>query len=324
MEQVLRRLKPQKSNNLIVGSLTGDDAAVWQLDENRALVMTADFITPVIDDALTWGKVAAANAVSDVYAMGAKPLMGINLVGWNSEELSTELLSEVLEGANQVAEEAGFVIAGGHTVEDPEPKFGLAIVGEVDPRNLLRNSGFRENDLLILTKKLGVGVITTAIKKQESTKEATDAAIESMLRLNDQAAEIAIKVGATGATDITGFGLLGHLGRAARESKVDIEIDVAEVPLLPDARKLALAGNLPGGSQRNLEWIEERVDVGSVEDIDVHLLADAQTSGGLVFGVQPAEVETALKKLLETGHDAAVIGSMDIGSGLIRLLNPQK
>ncbi len=324
MEQVLRRLKPQKSNNLIVGSLTGDDAAVWQLDENRALVMTADFITPVIDDALTWGKVAAANAVSDVYAMGAKPLMGINLVGWNSEKLSTELLSEVLEGANQVAEEAGFVIAGGHTVEDPEPKFGLAIVGEVDPRNLLRNSGFRENDLLILTKKLGVGVITTAIKKQESTKEATDAAIESMLRLNDQAAEIAIKVGATGATDITGFGLLGHLGRAARESKVDIEIDVAEVPLLPDARKLALAGNLPGGSQRNLEWIEERVDAGSVEDIDVHLLADAQTSGGLVFGVQPAEAETALKKLLETGHDAAVIGRMDSGSGLIRLLNPQK
>ena len=125
--------------------------------------MTADFITPVIDDALTWGKVAAANAVSDVYAMGAKPLMGINLVGWNSEELSTELLSEVLEGANQVAEEAGFVIAGGHTVEDPEPKFGLAIVGEVDPRNFIRNSGFRENDLLILTKKLGVGVITTAI-----------------------------------------------------------------------------------------------------------------------------------------------------------------
>ena len=324
MEQVLRRLKPQKSNNLIVGSSTGDDAAVWQLDEDRALVMTADFITPVVDDALTWGKVAAANAVSDVYAMGAKPLMGINLVGWNSEELSTELLSEVLEGANQVAEEAGFVIAGGHTVEDPEPKFGLAIVGEVDPKNLLKNSGFRENDLLILTKKLGVGVITTAIKKQESTKEATDAAIASMLRLNDQAAEIAIEAGATGATDITGFGLLGHLGRAARESKVDIEIDVSEVPLLPDARKLALEGILPGGSQRNLEWIQERVDASSVEDIDVHLLADAQTSGGLVFGVQPAEVETALKKLLETGHDAAVIGSMDIGSGLIRLLNPQK
>ena len=324
MEQVLRRLKPQKSNNLIVGSSTGDDAAVWQLDEDRALVMTADFITPVVDDALTWGKVAAANAVSDVYAMGAKPLMGINLVGWNSEELSTELLSEVLEGANQVAEEAGFVIAGGHTVEDPEPKFGLAIVGEVDPKNLLKNSGFRENDLLILTKKLGVGVITTAIKKKETTKEATAAAIASLLRLNDQAAEIAIEAGAPGATDITGFGLLGHLGRAARESKVDIEIDVSEVPLLPDARKLALEGNLPGGSQRNLEWIQERVDVSSVEDIDVHLLADAQTSGGLVFGVQPAEVETALKKLLETGHDAAVIGSMDTGSGLIRLLNPQK
>jgi len=286
--------------------------------------MTADFITPVIDDALTWGKVAATNAVSDVYAMGAKPLMAINLVGWNSEELPIELLSEVLEGANQVAEEAGFVIAGGHTVEDPEPKFGLAIVGEVNPKNLLKNSEFRENDLVILTKKLGIGVITTAIKKQESTQEATEAAITSMLRLNDQAAKIAIEVGATGATDVTGFGLLGHLGRAAQESKVNIEIDVSEVPLLPDARKLALAGNLPGGSQRNLEWIEDRVDASSVEDIDVHLLADAQTSGGLVFGVQPEKVETALKKLIETGHDAAVIGRMHSGSGLIRLSNRQK
>ena len=286
--------------------------------------MTADFITPVIDDALTWGKVAATNAVSDVYAMGAKPLMAINLVGWNSEELPIELLSEVLEGANQVAEEAGFVIAGGHTVEDPEPKFGLAIVGEVNPKNLLKNSEFRENDLVILTKKLGIGVITTAIKKQESTREATEAAITSMLRLNDQAAKIAIEVGATGATDVTGFGLLGHLGRAAQESKVNIEIDVSEVPLLPDARKLALAGNLPGGSQRNLEWIEDRVDASSVEDIDVHLLADAQTSGGLVFAVQPEKVETALKKLIETGHDAAVIGRMHSGSGLIRLSNREK
>ena len=286
--------------------------------------MTADFITPVVDDALTWGKVAATNAVSDVYAMGAKPLMAINLVGWNSKELSTELLSEVLEGANQVAEEAGFVIAGGHTVEDPEPKFGLAIVGEVDPKKLLKNSGFRENDLLILTKKLGIGVITTAIKKQESTEEATEAAIASMLRLNDQAARIAIEAGATGATDITGFGLLGHLGRAARESKVDIEINVPEVPLLPDARDLALAGNLPGGSKRNFEWIEERLDAGSVDDIDVYLLADAQTSGGLVFGVQPEKVETTLKKLIEAEHDAAVIGRMDSGSGSIRLSSQQK
>jgi len=286
--------------------------------------MTADFITPVIDDALTWGKVAATNAVSDVYAMGAKPLMAINLVGWNSEELPIELLSEVLEGANQVAEEAGFVIAGGHTVEDPEPKFGLAIVGEVDPKYLLKNSGFRENDLLILTKKLGVGVITTAIKKQESTEEATDAAIASMLRLNDQAAEIAIEAGATGATDITGFGLLGHLGRAARESKVDVEINVSEVPILPDARNLALAGNLPGGSKRNLEWIESQLDVGSVEEIDVHLLADAQTSGGLVFGVGPEEAEITLNKLIEAEHDAAVIGKMNPGSGLIRLSSKHK
>ena len=304
---------------MIVDSSTGDDAAVWRLDEDRALVMTADFITPVVDDALTWGKVAATNAVSDIYAMGAKPLMAINLVGWNSEELSTELLSEVLEGANQVAENSGFVIAGGHTVEDPEPKFGLAVLGEVNPKYLLQNRGFRENDLLILTKKLGVGVITTAIKKQESTKEATEAAIESMLKLNDQAAQIAVEAGATGATDITGFGLLGHLGRAARESNVDLEINVPDVPFLPDARSLAMEGNLPGGSKRNLEWVKEQIEVGSVEDIDVLLLADAQTSGGLVFGVQPKEVETALKKLTQTGHDAAVVGTASSGNGSIRL-----
>ena len=169
-----------------------------------------------------------------------------------------------------------------------------------------------------------MGVITTAIKKQESTEEATDAAIASMLRLNDQAAGIAIEAGATGATDITGFGLLGHLGRAARESKVDVEIDVSEIPILPDARNLALAGNLPGGSKRNLEWVESQLDVGSVDDIDVHLLADAQTSGGLVFGVTPEEVEETLEKLIETGHDASAIGQMNAGSGLIRLSSQRK
>ena len=194
----------------------------------------------------------------------------------------------------------------------------------MDPKYLLRISGFRENDLLILTKKLGVGVITTAIKKQESTEEAKDAAIASMLKLNDQAAKIAIESGATGATDITGFGLLGHLGRAARESKVDVEINVSEVPILPDARNLALAGNLPGGSKRNLEWIESRLDVGSVEDVDVNLLADAQTSGGLLFCVEPEEVETTLDKLIEAEHDAAGIGRMNSGSGLIRLSSEHK
>ena len=210
----MRRLTPIDHPDLLVGTATGDDAAVWRLDDNRSLVVTADFITPVVDDARTWGRVAAANAVSDVYAMGGRPLLALNLVGWNSEELSTELLGDVLLGAQDVADAGGFVIAGGHTVDDPEPKFGLAVVGEADPDQLLTNAGFRAGDVLVLTKPLGVGVITTAIKRGDAPAEVVDAAVASMTRLNDEAARVALAVGATGATDVTGFGLLGHLGRA--------------------------------------------------------------------------------------------------------------
>ena len=317
---MLRRLKPQEEENLIVGTASGDDAAVWKLDDERALVVTADFITPVVDDPRTWGKVAAANAVSDIYAMGAKPLLALNLLGWNSEKLSLDLLSEVLEGANEIAAKGGFVIAGGHTVEDPEPKFGLAVVGEVNPQRLLRNSEFRENDVLILTKKLGIGVATTAIKSGQASDEVIEAAVESMLKLNGEASLIAVEAGATGATDITGFGLLGHLGRAAAESNVNAKIEVSKVPLLPNVRELAKQGNLPGGSKRNLQWVSERLDTGSTEEIDVLILADAQTSGGLLFGVQPEFADEALASLDKTGHDSALIGQLTPGTGKMRLV----
>ena len=188
------------------------------MTDDRALVVTADFITPVVDEARAWGRVAAANAVSDIYAMGGRPLLALNLVAWNTAELSTELLGEVLAGAQDVANEGGFVIAGGHTVDDPEPKFGLAVVGEVHPNRLLTNSGFRPGDALILSKALGIGVITTGIKSGQAPVDAVDAALASMNRLNDRAAAVALAAGATGATDVTGFGLLGHLGRAAIES----------------------------------------------------------------------------------------------------------
>ena len=315
----MRRLAPVDDPALLVGAATGDDAAVYRLDDGRALVVTADFITPVVDDARMWGRVAAANAVSDVYAMGGRPLLALNLVGWNSEELSIDLLAEVLLGAQDVASEGGFIIAGGHTVDDPEPKFGLAVVGEADPDRLLTNTGFRPGDVLVLTKPLGIGVITTAIKAGTAPDNVVHGALDCMTRLNAEAARVALDAGATGATDVTGFGLLGHLGRAVMESGVDAEIDVGAVPLLEGVRALAETGSIPGGSRRNLAWVDERLDRGNHAELDVLLLADAQTSGGLVFGASPAAVHEALDRLEETGHTASVIGRVAEGNGRLRL-----
>ena len=254
------------------------------------------------------------------------------MVGWNSEELSTELLGDVLLGAQDVADAGGFVIAGGHTVDDPEPKFGLAVVGEADPDRLLTNAGFRAGDVLVLTKPLGVGVITTAIKRGDAPAEAVDAAVASMTSLNDEAARVALAVGATGATDVTGFGLLGHLGRAMAESSVDGVVEVSMVPLLPGTRELAESGAMPGGSRRNLAWAEDLLDRGLDRgdhgELEALLMADAQTSGGLVFGVSSDRIDEAMAALLATGHKAAVIGhvlspaeelSADSGTARLRL-----
>jgi selenide,water dikinase len=319
LAQVLRRLTPSTDERLLVDATTGDDAAVWKLDDDRALVVTADFITPLVDDARTWGRIAAANAVSDVYAMGGRPLLALNLVGWNSTELPIELLGDVLDGASSIAAEGGFVLAGGHTVDDPEPKFGLAVVGEVHPDRLLTNAGFRPGQALVLTKALGIGVATTAIKRDEAPVSLVDAAVASMCRLNDEAARVALSVGVTGATDVTGFGLLGHLGRAAIESGVDVELEVSAVPLLDGVRPLAEAGVVPGGSQRNLAWVDDRLDRGGVDEVSVLLLADAQTSGGLVFGVDPDRADEAVSQLRASGHDAAVIGRTAARPGSGRL-----
>lgn len=315
----MRRLTPTSNPDLLVGAVTGDDAAVWRLDNNRALVVTADFITPVVDDPRIWGQVAAANAVSDIYAMGGKPLLGLNLVGWNSSELPTDLLSEVLLGAQDIAEQAGFAIAGGHTVDDPEPKFGLAVVGEAHPEHLLTNAGLKVGQKLLLSKPLGVGVITTAIKNDGASTETAQAAMRSMVMLNDTASQIALKFGATGATDVTGFGLLGHLGRAVEESKVGAQINTEEVLFLPETRELAEAGFIPGGSRRNLEWLNERLEKGDCDESEVLLLADAQTSGGLLFGVDESKAQEALNELATSGHSASIIGSVIDEEGKIVL-----
>ncbi len=315
---MLRTLTPSGHPDLLVGTDTGDDAAVWRLDAQRALVATADFITPVVDDARSWGRIAAANAVSDVYAMGGRPLFALNLVGW-SGELPTALLGEVLAGATEVGAECGFAIVGGHTVEDPEPKYGLAVVGDVHPDKLLTNTGLRDGDVLVLTKALGTGVVTTAIKAGTAPTGVAEAAVRSMTATNAAAAAAALTAGATGATDVTGFGFLGHLRRMAEASAVDAVIDPTAVALLPGARELAEAGAVPGGSRRNLDWAREVLDAGTADEITLLLLADAQTSGGLLFGAIPDQADAAVAALAGAGVPAAVVGRVTAGFGWITL-----
>ncbi len=305
---------------LLVGTETGDDAAVWRLDDGRALVATTDFFTPLVDDARTWGRIAATNAVSDVYAMGGRPLFALNLVAWPTEALPASLLAEVLAGGAEVGAACGFAVVGGHSVDDPEPKYGMAVVGEVHPDRLLRNSAVRDGDVLVLTKPLGTGIVTTAIKRGVAPPEVARAAVDSMVTPNAAAAEIAVRAGCTGATDVTGFGLLGHLRRMAEASRVDVILDVAAVPLLPGVRELARDGVIPGGSRRNRDWVADRLEVADgVGEEDVLVLADAQTSGGLLLGVAPDAVDSALRELHEAAVPAAVIGRASTGSGRMTL-----
>ena len=308
--------------DLLVGAGTADDAAVFRLGPDRAAVLTADFLTPVVDDARTWGRVAAVNAVSDVYAMGGTPLLALNLVSWNAEELGLSMLGEVVAGAAEVAAELGFLIVGGHSIQDPHPTFGLAVFGDAHPDRLLTNDRLRPGDHLVLTKALGVGVITTGVKSGRSEPAWVDAAVASMSRPNRDAAAVALDLGCRAATDVTGFGFLGHLRRMLDASGVGAEIDVGSVPLLPGARELAEEGVVPGGTRRNLEWVGPLIDPDTRQssgEVAVTLLADAQTSGGLLLGLPPDRAADAVERLSAGGHPAAVVGRATSQGG-VRLL----
>jgi selenide, water dikinase len=279
-------------------------------------VATTDFLTPVVDDPRTWGRIAAQNAVSDVWAMGGRPLFALNIVAWPSAELPTSMLAEVLAGGAEIGAESGFAVVGGHSVDDPEPKYGLAVVGEVHPDRILTNTGLRDGDALVLTKALWVGVATTAIKRGEASEALVAAAVASMTASNGAASRAALAAGATGCTDVTGFGLLGHLAKMASASGVDVDVDVAAVPFLDGTRALAAAGAVPGGTRRNREFVADAVDDGGFPELDVLLLADAQTSGGLLFGAAPDRAARAVEEL---GGAAAVVGRVRGGAGAIRL-----
>jgi selenide, water dikinase len=278
LEEIVRGLTGDSGPDLLVGLDDGDDAAVVRLDERTAVVSTADFFTPVVDDAYDWGRIAAANALSDVYAMGGRPLMAVNLVGWPRDVLPGELLTEVLRGGMDVARAAGCHVAGGHSIDDPEPKYGMAVTGIADPARLLRNDAAVAGMPISLTKPLGVGMLNN---RHKSTGEVFPQAVASMVALNAQAAQAALAAGVVAATDVTGFGLLGHLFKMARASGVTAVVDAAAVPYLDGAREALRDGFVSGGTRRNLDWVRPHL-AADVDEDELLLLADAQTSGGLL------------------------------------------
>ncbi|GAB3212420.1 selenide, water dikinase SelD [Marinactinospora thermotolerans] len=288
---------------LLIGLDDGDDAAVVRTGDGRAVVATADFFTPVVDDPYDWGRIAAANALSDVYAVGGEPLVAVNLLGWPRGILPGDLAAEVLRGGLDVAHAAGCHVAGGHSVDDPEPKYGMAVTGLADPARLLRIGAARPGSPLSLTKPLGVGVLNT---RHKATGEVSAEAIATMTTLNRDAARAAVAAGIAAATDVTGFGLLGHCYKMARASKVSAVIDVAAVPLLPGAREAVRAGHVSGGTRRNLAWVAPHLDPGGTGEEGLLLLADAQTSGGLlVAGEIPGG--TVIGELLPQGEHALTL-----------------
>ncbi len=319
LADVLGRLAPPRHPDLLVGSDTGDDAAVWRISPDRALVVTTDFFTPLVDDARTWGRIAATNAASDVYAMGGTPLLALNLVAWPMDVLGPELLAEVLQGGADAATSGGWLAVGGHSIDDPEPKYGQAVVGEVHPDHIMTNAGLRTGQVLVLTKPLGTGAITTAVKFGKAEPDWVEAAVSSMCTLNDVAARSAVEAGVTGATDITGFGLLGHLKKMAAASGVDVALTAGRVPALAGARHALAMGMVSSGTRRNREWASDVIDAaGDVSEEDLWLLADAQTSGGLLLGVEPGAVEVLLDGLTGADVPAAVIGEVGAaGAGRI-------
>jgi len=287
----LVRALPQSSDpNLLVGVSTSDDAGVYRVREDLALVQTVDFFTPIVDDPYDFGRIAATNALSDVYAMGGRPLSALNLVAWSVEDLGAEMLGEVLRGGADVARAAGAAIVGGHTIDDPEPKYGLAVTGLVHPDEVITNASGRSGDALVLTKPVGAGAVTTSLKKGLVTDAVLAGAVEVMTTLNAAAAEAARAAGAHGMTDVTGFGLLGHLHELALASGVAAEVDSTAVPAIPGALELLEDDRaVAGGSRNNRRYAEEFATFEpGVDEVHRRLMTDAMTSGGLLVAVDPA------------------------------------
>jgi selenide,water dikinase len=302
--------------DLLVGLDSPDDAAVWRLDDSRALVVTTDFFTPVVDDAYDYGAIAAANSLSDVYAMGGVPFLALNIAAL-PPDLDPEFSAEILRGGAEKAREAGVVIAGGHTVQDKEPKYGLVVIGFVDPRQSLTKAGARPGDRLVLTKPLGFGVTTTALKREQADPVDVAEAVSWMKRLNAAAGRLALEAGLRGATDITGYSLLGHGLEVAQASGVRLKLHYRQIPFLTNARRYADAGTFPGGAFDNRHYFSGRVQFApELDEISQMLLFDPQTSGGLLLSVPSPSLDGLMQRAAAASQPAWVIGEVIEGEGI--------
>jgi selenide,water dikinase len=307
--------------NVLVGLETGDDAAIYRIDEHVALVLTNDFFAPIVDDPFDYGQIAAANALSDVYAVGGTPITALNIAAF-PRELGPDVITKILEGGQVKAEEAGILIIGGHTVDDKEPKYGMAVTGIVTPGEQITNANAQAGDLLILTKAIGSGVITTAGKAGTAPAEAIQAAVKSMATLNKGGAAAMIEVGVNAATDVTGFGLLGHLSHMMKASGTSAGINWSKIPILPGALELAKAGSVSGGTARNMEAVKEVVNCeDGITDLEFMILADAQTSGGLLISVSEERSEALVNSLVanETLHSSVIGKVFDGDPGIVTI-----
>ncbi len=312
MAQVLSHLPQINDPNVLVGTNTADDAAVYRISNELAIVQTVDFFTPVVDDPYIFGQITAANSLSDIYAMGAKPLFALNIAGFPSKKVPLEVLSEILRGGADKAQEAGISVIGGHTICDSEPKYGMVVTAVLHPEKVITNSSAVAGDVLILTKPLGIGIITTAMKRGLVSTETVNKAVEIMCTLNKTAAEVMIEVGVNACTDVTGFGLLGHLFEMVKASGVGAEISVSKVPVLSEAWDLVRSGVAPGGTHKNLDYLKDNLSPQEgLSREELLVLADAQTSGGLLIAVPEANAEHLVSRLVSSEvSTVAVIGKV--------------
>ena len=301
--------------DLLVGFEHGDDAAVYRLDDRVALVLTVDFFAPIVDDPFTYGAIAAANAMSDVYAVGGRPITALNIAAF-PRSLPSEIPAEILRGGAAKVSEAGAIIVGGHTVDDDEPKYGLCVVGLIEPGAQIQNSTAQPDDVLVLTKPIGTGVVTTALKNGKAVDDVLDAAVESMLRLNRDAAAAMIVAGVNAATDVTGFGIVGHLMTMMRASKTTGILRRSDIPILPGVLGLLADGIAPGGTDRNIESCADNVAwSGGISETDKLLMCDPQTSGGLLISTPKDSLESLIAELQKRDVAAAIIGEVDEFNG---------
>ena len=316
LRSVMERVAPATDDRVLVGYAGSDDAGVYLLREDLALVSTVDFFPPIVDDPYDFGRIAATNALSDVYAMGGRPISALNIVAF-PEDLDLEILARILDGGSSVARAAGVAILGGHTIKDAEPKYGMAVTGVVDPARIVTNAGAQPGDALVLTKALGTGILTTALKRGSIAPAGLDEAIAAMTALNDGASRAMLDANAHAATDITGFGLLGHGGGMARASGVRFVLDAKAVPFMDRVLELVEAGCVPGGTRHNAETHAAFTEFAPSVPEAVRLgLSDAQTSGGLLICVAPESVAALTRDLRACGALAAVVGEVRAGAGI--------